>query len=82
MEFRDHCSPSQNQTFEEGQCAGLLPRVEVGLTHFGSLEILRRLEWKGGVCVYFPAGFTERGIPVTNCTLLPVIGGENYLPFP
>lgn len=30
---------------------------------------------------YFLGGFTERGTPVvvTNCTLLPVIGGENYL---
>lgn len=45
MGFRDHCPPSQNQTFEEGHCTGgLLPRVGVGLTHFGSLEILRRLE--------------------------------------
>lgn len=52
--------PSWNKTFEEGRCAGgLLPRVGVGLTHFGSLEILCGLkrEPRRGALISLPASW-------------------------
>lgn len=58
----------------------------VGQTHFGNLGPLRgqRLE-PGGGGAYLSAGITERGLlrslVVTNYIRLPVIGGENCLPF-